>query len=42
MTTVNRIDEETFYSRVDDASDDDDEVDDDNIEEVVIFKLLYS
>lgn len=40
MTTVNRIDEETFYSRVDDASDD--EVDDDNIEEVVIFKLLYS
>lgn len=29
MTTVNRIDEETFYSRVDDASD----ADDDNIEE---------
>lgn len=44
MEKVNKIDEETFYSRVDNASDDEED-DDNNIniyEEVVIFNLVYS
>lgn len=40
MSTVNKIDEDTFYSRVDNASDDDEEDDDDSMEEVVIFYFL--
>lgn len=41
MTTVKRISEDTFYSRVDDASDSDED-DDDSVDEVDIHKILLA
>lgn len=44
MTTVNRISEDTFYSRVEDASDSDEDEDDsvDEVDILNIFALLIA
>lgn len=41
MTVVNRISEDTFYSRVDNASDSDED-DDDSMQEVNITDILLA